>query len=421
MEIFKLCLLAVLELAPFSVRLYQGKIDYLAIILAGQFIGYTLELLLLCVAGPSNVLTPPVGHQTNALLLCTSLTLIGFYGMGKLLKTSSLPGHHYSLIEISRKNLWLIFSALLVSFAITGSVPEDSTRFFLNTQFILSVFLFSISVPEAPWLLRCVKGLVLVGSFYSFLILGNLGFLINLLVIWLAIAFLYRTRYPWIRVGFLLIPLVALQWVKADYRGVIHEHPEYDAIQRAWIVFRPKEARDERDGSRNSSFLGDKLTGAHHVLDRVRDASLQIVLQQTPSTVPYWRGRSYENLIYLLVPGEFWPQKPAWNVAHEFGMKYGILARNDAKTEVVFSVLAEAYMNFGYLFMLSAALGLGILIAGVERLSALDLEGRYLFPFICFLMPMLSYQSDLGSMLVKLIYTAIVLGVGPHRLLRRAA
>ncbi len=75
-----------------------------------------------------------------------------------------------------------------------------------------------------------------------------------------------------------------------------------------------------------------------------------IVVQMTPSQVPYQNGRLYRYLLVTLIPRFVWPNKPSFSEANQFyQVAYGITDRRDlGKVSMAVGALAESYINFGW-------------------------------------------------------------------------
>jgi hypothetical protein len=78
-------------------------------------------------------------------------------------------------------------------------------------------------------------------------------------------------------------------------------------------------------------------------------SAISMVQRDTPSKVPYWNGESYINLIYKFIPRIIWKEKPSEEMGQLFGHRYQILNVWDSSTSMNTPILAEAYMNFGYI------------------------------------------------------------------------
>ncbi|NBY19143.1 O-antigen polysaccharide polymerase Wzy [bacterium] len=136
---------------------------------------------------------------------------------------------------------------------------------------------------------------------------------------------------------------------------------------------------------------------------------MEVVLEKTPKEVPFWQGESYSALPFIFIPRFLWPDKPSRHIWNLYGRTYGIIGKDDYQTSVGVSYLAEAYMNYGFVGMYTVAFLMGLLIAFVERLSYYFLGGYYYFTFMCFLMPVMTYASDLTSIINSIFVVSAVL------------
>jgi voltage-gated potassium channel Kch len=94
-----------------------------------------------------------------------------------------------------------------------------------------------------------------------------------------------------------------------------------------------------------------------------------LIRDKTPGEVPYYRGASYQYLLYAWVPRAFWPGKPAAQGANNnFALDYGIMGREEVGHSMFgIGQLAESYANFG-------VAGL-ILVMGLKGLFFAALNG----------------------------------------------
>jgi hypothetical protein len=88
-----------------------------------------------------------------------------------------------------------------------------------------------------------------------------------------------------------------------------------------------------------------------------------MVLNKTPVKIPFWEGESYANLTYKFIPRFLWKDKPTENMGQIFGHRYEILNWDNDHTSMNTPILAEAYMNFGILFVFILFIILGLLLA----------------------------------------------------------
>jgi len=80
-------------------------------------------------------------------------------------------------------------------------------------------------------------------------------------------------------------------------------------------------------------------------------SAFSLVYEKTPKQIPYWEGESYTNIFYKFIPRFLWPDKPKENMGQLFGHRYSILADDNLTTSMNTPILAEAYMNFGIVFV----------------------------------------------------------------------
>jgi len=76
-------------------------------------------------------------------------------------------------------------------------------------------------------------------------------------------------------------------------------------------------------------------------------SALSLVLEKTPSVIPFWGGESY-SIISKFVPRIFWPNKPKENMGYDFGVRYGVMDELNFNTSMNLPILAEMYMNYGF-------------------------------------------------------------------------
>ncbi len=93
---------------------------------------------------------------------------------------------------------------------------------------------------------------------------------------------------------------------------------------------------------------------------------LSVVVDETPSHVPFWNGESYLPLFTKLIPRALWPDKPVDDMGNQFGHRYGLLGDNDMATSLNLPWMVEMYANFG-----RWGICLGMALVGVA-LAALD-------------------------------------------------
>jgi hypothetical protein len=92
-------------------------------------------------------------------------------------------------------------------------------------------------------------------------------------------------------------------------------------------------------------------------------SAFSLVYEKTPKQIPFWEGESYTNIFYKFIPRIIWPDKPKEDMGQRFGHRYSILADDNLTTSMNTPILAEAYMNYGFVFVYITFIFLAILMA----------------------------------------------------------
>jgi hypothetical protein len=100
-------------------------------------------------------------------------------------------------------------------------------------------------------------------------------------------------------------------------------------------------------------------------------SALSMVMDKTPTDVPFWNGESYAPLIYKWIPRFIWPDKPSEQMGQIFGHRYRILREDDLHTSMNTPIIAEAYMNFSYFGIFAVMILMGLVIGNVYFMSNL--------------------------------------------------
>jgi hypothetical protein len=160
--------------------------------------------------------------------------------------------------------------------------------------------------------------------------------------------------------------------VKADFRQQIWyaENPEaaeMSAPEKAWFWV-----------TQATEYWADTLTGSRDLGEATATASSRAdfihqiahIHSLTPSVIPYQYGETYSYFAVALIPRVLWPNKPqAGNANGFFAVTYGITNEEGAKvTTFGVSILGEAFINFGWLGVLSIMLLQGVIISLLERM-----------------------------------------------------
>jgi hypothetical protein len=84
------------------------------------------------------------------------------------------------------------------------------------------------------------------------------------------------------------------------------------------------------------------------------------VVEDTPGTVPYWKGKTYVPLLTKLIPRAVWPDKPEEMSGQEFGHRYDLISWENRNTSVNLPQLVECYVNFGVTGVIVGMFAIGL-------------------------------------------------------------
>jgi len=351
------------------------------------------------------------------LITCTLIILSAYHLIRLFIFYSFVEKEKYQLLTLSKTQLLFVAGYVIGMPLFIDKLPPWTLILHFAAVAADMVLLMCAHCPQHQRLSFFVRLGVFISAVLYFLKTGMLTMVGNLAG-YLFISSCLRRQYK-----ILFIPIVltlmgsAIQVVKASYRGVISNNPtagygeRFSALGALLYAHYVEDVSLEEEDTEEPSEeakkdLGDSLLQG---FSRLGDDSLERVIAWTPSVVPFWEGSSYESLPYLVIPRFLWPDKPSRHIWNKFGRTYGILSEEDTFTSVGVTYLAEGYMNFGFTGMYVVALIMAFLIAAVERLSYYFLGGYFYFTFMAFLMPVMAYSSDLGSVIQSILIVSTVL------------
>jgi len=236
-----------------------------------------------------------------------------------------------------------------------------------------------------------------------------------------------RRRIPKGIIVSLLVAILFLQPGKAEFRkrywqgigitvGTTIERVDFwlDASLRAWsdALERPE---------KRITLFGETMARASLF------EPTAMVVQMTPSQVPYQKGRLYRYLAISLVPRAIWPDKPSFSEANQFyQVAYGITDRRDlGKVSMAVGILTESYINFGWFGPPFIMLIIGLLLNFIRRYFLDADQGEFLRCLGIALLPtLLVVESQAAQYLAGIIQSVlltIVIFMPALRLPRRAA
>ncbi len=145
---------------------------------------------------------------------------------------------------------------------------------------------------------------------------------------------------------------------------------------------------------------------------RVNHLQLMIHTQEmTPYQVPYWRGETYQTLLWTFVPRFLYPNKPTKTLGNEFGHRYDIIAEEDTWTSINLPhQVIEMFVNFGTGGVLIGMALLGFVYRAILAfLSRPDAGERAIIIGCALLGNLLSLDSDFSLVFGGLLYYVLAM------------
>ncbi len=222
-----------------------------------------------------------------------------------------------------------------------------------------------------------------------------------------------RRRIPKAIIAVLVIVILFLQPGKTEFRrrywhGIGNTVGNTSERATFWLsasVHAWSDAMERPD--KRSELFGETVTRASLF------EPTAMVMQMTPTQVPYQNGRLYKYLAVSLIPRAIWPDKPSFNQANQFyQVAYGVTDRRDlGKVSMAVGILAESYINFGWFGPPFIMLILGLLLNCIRRYF-LDAErGEFLRCLGIALLPNLLIVESQAAQYLSGLIQAILLTV----------
>lgn len=142
------------------------------------------------------------------------------------------------------------------------------------------------------------------------------------------------------------VAILVLNTAKSDYRSEVWYAEKLPTIPEQLAVWADKSTVVVNSLSTPTG-LNDAIVRTVHRFDLIH--IFAHVIDQTPSSLPYYGGDTYSYLIYGWIPRAIWPDKPMASEANiTFALDYGLLMDSQRDTtRMGIGFLTEAYANFG--------------------------------------------------------------------------
>lgn len=171
-------------------------------------------------------------------------------------------------------------------------------------------------------------------------------------------------------------------------------------IADSWLLKRNKtiNTKDNLAGQQNRLLHSNK--------------SLQIVITKTPRNVDFFNGRSYQTIIYKLIPRFLWKNKPREEWGNFWGKRYGVLSPEDFHTSWNLPIMNEFYANFGLKGLVVGMFILGLIIKALLLVLQSDIRNPILLSACSTIMLNFFYQEyNLSLLLGKVINQTVFFAV----------
>ncbi len=206
--------------------------------------------------------------------------------------------------------------------------------------------------------------------------------------------------------GSVLLFAIIFSSIKTEYRA--QNSGEFGVIERVGLV---RDLLDEDQQENEDIGIVEKAKSGPIWRLSYPVSAFSMVVEKTPSEVPYWDGESYTPLVYKWIPRFIWPDKPSEQMGQIFGHRYKILRDDDLSTSMNTPIIAESYMNFSYFGTFGVMIIMALVIGNVYFLSNLKLysQGSRLLNLlnvmkIAYLTTLyVQWESNLSLMLGKIL------------------
>ena len=171
-------------------------------------------------------------------------------------------------------------------------------------------------------------------------------------------------------------------------------------IAESWLLKGEKtiNTKDHLSGQQNRLFHANK--------------SLQIVVTKTPRNVDFLNGRSYQSIIYKIIPRFLWKNKPSERWGNYWGKRYSVLSPKDFHTSWNLPIMNEFYANFGLKGLVIGMFIFGLIIKVLLLVLQSDIRNPILLSACSTIMLNFFYQeSNLSLLLGKVINQTVFFGV----------
>jgi energy-converting hydrogenase Eha subunit B len=380
---------------------------------------YIGEHLMYTSFGP-RVISPEAMHSTMLLVLIGVSAL----GLGMAVRIPDGYARQWNLDFQEKPLAWnfvrLVFvvTALFTAFFGIGAFGAGARQAIVDLDLTVNMAAFLALFRrylrgQSEWLDRVLLVGFVILRLYRGIASGWLGDAVWLVVVLGIGYFDVRRRIPKAIVVGMVIAILFLQPGKTEFRqrywrgigatvGTVSERATFwlSASGRAWsdALERPE---------KRSKLFGETVSRVSLL------EPTAMVMQMTPSQVPYQNGRLYGYLAISLIPRAVWPDKPSFSEANQFyQVAYGITDRRHlSKVSMSVGSLAESYINFGWFGPPFVMLVIGLLLNILRRYFLDAGQGEFLHCLGIALLPILLTVGSQAAQYLAGIVQAVLLTI----------
>jgi hypothetical protein len=295
-----------------------------------------------------------------------------------------------------------------------GAILPIPVQFGAVIDFIASLSLFGIGILfvfQLQGRLHIIGKILLWGMFLPLeliIILGKSELLAQSFIMVLFIFMIYctfRRKIPWFAVISIVVIATSFVGIRKDVVKTIRQIPQPMNVFKKGVLFL-------HIGYEN--LKGRRRTYSQTIDIMVRRLAFIMtfghVISLTPKEIPYWRGKTYQTIIWSIIPRIIFPYKPTKELGQSFGHRYGLLDIEDTTTSYNFPQLIEMYANFGIAGIIIGMFILGIIYRLIYELFSHPnaSEGSMLIGIFIFA-GLLNIESDFSLVFGAVFYHIILL------------
>ena len=263
---------------------------------------------------------------------------------------------------LAATNILYLYSPFL------SSLPSIGQLFVPVSYLVFAGFLALMLRTELPKLEGAVFFLIIL-PLWIFKLLESL-FLTPLILIYVfSVVVWYWTRgkIPWKSSFFAITLFIAIYPLQGKVRAVIWSDETRPEISAKAVYIGEVFARNftSWNNFKSNMLYEYGLTGLARRLSPI--VGYSHVVEQTPSSVPFWAGKTFKPIFTSWIPRVLWKNKPEERSGYEFGRRYNMLNPYDGDMSINLPWITELYANFGKIGSLAGMALIGFLLGALDR------------------------------------------------------